>query len=276
MARRTVAAACLTIAMSAPTAAQPVTRDRLLAKAAAYLVAFVERFSNVVAEEDYRQQRSRPPAVRHLHSEFLLTRFPGSPAWLAFRDVLDVDGRPVAGRSGRLTSLFVDPPADALRRADAIARESARYNLADIGTLNNPLLSLAFLQAAYQPRFRWTMAGRDRDLGPDVHVLRFEEFMRPTILRSAANGDLFSTGFAWIAESTGQVVKTELQLGRVASGTRITTLFRFDPDVGIAVPVEMRESYAVRTGEVSGVATYGRFRRFQVHTSDALDAGPRK
>ena len=43
-----------------------------------------------------------------------------------------------------------------------------------------------------------------------------------------------------------------------------------DEELGINVPVAMRDWYPDGTGEIRGVAMYGRFRRFQVKTEETL------
>jgi hypothetical protein len=50
----------------------------------------------------------------------------------------------------------------------------------------------------------------------------------------------------------------------------ITTVFAFNEELGIDVPVEMRDFYPYGGGEMRGVATYSRFRRFQVRTETEL------
>ena len=86
--------------------------------------------------------------TRALKSDFLLVTYPGAAKWQAFRQVLEVDGKSVRATADdvRLLQLFANPASNAFERATAIAAEGTRYNLMEIGTLNNPLLALAFLQ----------------------------------------------------------------------------------------------------------------------------------
>ena len=65
------------------------------------------------------------------------------------------------------------------------------------------------------------------------------------------------------------MVKTELRAGEA----EIVTTFAFDGNLQVAVPVEMRERY-FRLFEITGVATYGRFRRFEVRTDEQIQVGP--
>ena len=58
----------------------------------------------------------------------------------------------------------------------------------------------------------------------------------------------------------------------------MTTTDAFDQDLGINVPTMMEDWYPQGTGEFRGKATYGKFRRFEVKTSEAPDvnvASPR-
>jgi hypothetical protein len=250
--------------------AQSPKVDELIPKATAYAHLFVERFSNVVAEERYEQEITVPKRKRVLVSDFLLVKPPGDELWNAFRDVAEVDGKPVRDREDRLMKLFLEPSSNSLRRAAEIREAGARHNLADIGTLNNPLLVIGFLQSQYVDRFRFNLAGLEKKLGADVRTVRFVEFRQPTMLKRNANGDLFSRGLIWIEEATGRVVKTELQLGGQTAPIRITTLFEFDEALGINVPIVMEDWYPDRTGEFRGKASYGKFRRFEVKTEETI------
>lgn len=251
-------------------AGQDSKRDEVLAKAAAYVQQFVDQFANVVAEETLVQETTIPRRKRTLRSDFLLVRYPGDPQWLAFRDVAEVDGKPVRDKEERLTKLFLEPAASALSRAREVQQAGSRYNLLDIGTLNNPLLVVAFLQDTYRERFRFTLAGIDKKMGPTVRQMQFQEWRLPTLIKGNSNQDILTRGLVWIDEETGRVMKTELRLGRVSTPTTITTTFKFDAELGIMVPVEMQDWYPDGTGEIRGAASYGRFRRFQISTSEEV------
>ena len=277
--RRLAGAAILALAWQSGTAAQDrPTAEQLVARAGEYVAQFVAQFSGVVAEEDYNQRHVRERLTRHLRSDFLIVQIPGGMDWLSFRDVFEVDGKPVRDRDERLVKLFLEPPSESLvRRASEIDRAGARYNLQG-DLLNNPLTALALVQDVYRQRLRWSLVRNDREVGPDVWSVRFEERQRPTILRGNANRDLPVNGLIWIDASTGRVVKTELRLdmgGRavgaglvIRNQSEIVTLFQFDERFGIAVPVEMRETHVFGSAEVSTVAKYGRFRRFGVTTTE--------
>jgi hypothetical protein len=237
----------------------------VLARVAAYVQTFVNGFTNVVAEEDFRQERSG--SRRRLTSDFLLVQYPGlEREFLSFRDVAAVNGRPVRDQQDRLAKLFLEPFADARRRAEEITQAGSRHSLVPLGALSNPLLVIAFLQAHYQPQFRFALGPLEPDLGTRVRRLEFVELVVPAPERSARRAPPMA-GKAWIDETTGRVLKTEIRTG-VAPNTGITTVtFKFDPELGIDVPGEMLDSRA----DFRGLASYGRFRRFQVRTEEAID-----
>jgi hypothetical protein len=258
--------------------AQP-SRPEVVDRAGAYVSKFLTAFSNVVAEERYEQDATSARRRRTLRSELVLVRYPGAGAWHVFRDVLDVDGRAVGGaREGRLAALFLGPADQALPRAQEIAVAGMRHNIKDIGTLNNPLLVLAFLQRDARERFRFTLTTVDANPDPAIRTVEFEEVRVPTILRLGGNLNMPARGRLWIDDTSGRVVKTELRVGQrdLARSSMtwrppstITTTFGIDEALGIDVPLEMRDFYALQDVEIRGVATYSRFRRFPVRSAEA-------
>ena len=77
-------------------------------------------------------------------SEFAIVKAAGRVGWSGFRDVVEVDGKPVSDRRDRLLSLLTGPAGGEaeLRR---IADESARYNVGPvIRNFNVPTTALFF------------------------------------------------------------------------------------------------------------------------------------
>ena len=245
------------------------SNDELVLRAARYTDDFVRRFVNVVADEHYIQEVGPPKRRREIKSEFLLVRPPGSSDWFQFRDVIEVDGKPVRDREQRLTQLFLTPTADAVKRPAQVTEESARFNIAQIGTLNKPLTVLSFLQATYRSRFRFLPGRIDSKVGPNARVVQFSEFGAPTLLHYGFEG-IPATGRMWIDERSGSVLRTELVFTVRNVKNEIMTSFAFDPELMVYEPAEMREQYAGFEGNFTGVATYGHFRRYQVQTEERL------
>jgi hypothetical protein len=248
----------------------PQVKD-LLPRVGEYIQSFITNFSNVVAEEAYKQETPSPRRKRQLKSDLMLVKYPGADGWLIFRDTFEVDGKSVRSEPERLTKLFVEPPESALRRAREITSASAKFNLANIGTINNPLMVLALMQEENHSRFRFTLGNIEKSLGPDVRVVQFQEYQAPSLLKVNGSADVFTNGLLWVEQATGRVLKTQLNLGRRGSGIEIVATFRADPDLQIDVPVSLKEWYPDGFGgDITGEATYSRFRRFQVATQEDI------
>jgi hypothetical protein len=85
-----------------------------------------------------------------------------------------------------------------------------------------------------------------------------------------------STGRFWLDEPTGAVRRTELHVVDTRVEAHIKVAYRLDEGLALWVPARMEERYRDRrtTSEVRGVATYSRFRKFQVSTSEELAKDP--
>jgi hypothetical protein len=275
------AAAALLSSQDAGLAQRSPALPDVLALTARYIDRFIGRFTNVVSEEQYTQEqgfgamnRTQVRQRRDLRSDFLLIKPPDSPLWLPFRDVYEVDGSRVRDREQRLMKLLIDPGSDAVQQAARLAEESARFNLGNLRrTVNNPVLAIAFLQAGIQPRFRYELRDRDDERGRSIWVIGYREQVRPTLIKGAFDRDIAAEGRYWIDAADGRVMRTEFTLADVSVTARVTTRFEFDERLGIAVPIEMTESYLVsNTGaQINGRATYGSFRRFNVTATETLD-----
>ena len=246
---------CELNASAAP--AQSPDIDQLMRRVGTYVQSFVDTFSNVVAEERYEQRLAG--RRRQLTSDFLLVAYPGrTNRLLTFRDVREVDGRPVKDQPDRITQLFLKPFDTAVGRATEIQLEGLRHGLSG-GRLVNPLGILAFLQPEYQNDFRFTRQGLDRTLGSDVRRIDMIQVRPPRTDQTR--------GSVWVSETTGEVVRTQLRIG-TAGSERTTTTFEIDRELRIRVPVGMEDE----TGNFRGSATYSNFRRFNVRTESTIDA----
>lgn len=301
--RRTMAAVAVlglvATCAARPVRAQAVTLDLLLGQAGSYVKDFVDKFSNVVSEEKYSQDwtSDRMPTAptsarggtaasiaagasmarhRETRSDFLLVKPTPQSDWMPFRDVFEVDGSAVRDREQRLERLFLKPTAGAVSRAQAIANESSRYNLGNMErTINNPVLALAFLQPEHQARFSFKLGKRDKGVGPNVWTLEYKEVVTPTLITGRFGRSMPSHGKFWIDAETGRVERVELTLNDSSVTAKLTTFFKYDPRFTISVPIELREQYSLSTNtKVSGVATYGRFRRFGVTAEETIETPP--
>jgi hypothetical protein len=303
--RPALVAALAAIAGPAVGAGQPEpTLDSVLAQAGVYVTAFQRQFSGIVAEERYVQDvkafasrcaragyntlncTNAPPTPVHaeLRSDLLLVKA-GAGEWLQYRDVFEVDGQPVRDRTERLTRLFLDPSASSGGQIGRIRNESARFNIGDIErNLNVPTFALTFLVPANQPRFKFkrTKERMPTTVGPlsgaegafrvstEVWVIQYDEVQRGTMIHTNHNKDLPSRGRFWIEPSSGRVLMSELVAGNHEIRATIDVSFQSEPLIGLLVPIEMREWYDGRRNgsRIEAVATYGRFRQFQVNVDE--------
>jgi hypothetical protein len=252
-------------------AARDLEMQRLLAKATDYVSGYQREYSMLVAEEQY-VQRTRTEQ-RTLRSDLLLVRPPGLDAWVSFRDVFEVNGRPVRDRQDRLKRLFLDGSPEALKQLAAIKEESSRLNIGLVErNINVPLYALKFLEAANLARCRFAPAGTKDVAGVSATRMTFREIAKPTLVRLDRAQDIAATGWFLVDPASGAVVGTMLQLVFPNNSASIEFNVRYERDgnLGLWVPVEMTEAYSVRgaTAEKNVVldarAEYSRFRRFQV------------
>jgi hypothetical protein len=225
------------------------------------------------------------PMRSELRSDLLLVKAGAAGEWLQYRDVFEVDGQPVRDRTERLTRLFLIPSASSAGQIARIRDESARYNIGDIQrNLNVPIIALTFLAPANQPRFKFrrTEERMPATVGPlsgaegafrvstEVWVIQYQEVQRGTLIRTTKNKDLPSRGRVWIEPSSGHVLMTELVAENHEVRATIDVSYQSEPLLGLLVPIEMREWYdGHRTGSrIEAVATYGRFRQFQVNVDE--------
>ena len=282
--RRAALAAAFTLSIASGAAAQTDVAT-LVDRASIYVEAFQQNFGSVVAEERYEQKLRRVPSATNttvqqrggagpqettLVSDFLLVEVKGE-GWLPFRDVFERDGKPVRDREQRLAAIFLKGGRDAFDQARAIMDEGARYNIGNINrNINAPTLSLAFLTARHRHRFEFKLGKRD-DSDPGIEV-EFRETARPTFVATTGGRDLPVRGRFWINEADGTILRSELDAVDTGVEAHITVTYQRDDAIGMFVPARMEERYRRPRDplEVQGVATYSRFRRFQVSTSEEL------
>src|SRR5262245_43517262 len=215
-------AALAAAVVSVPLAAQSADLDELLDKASDYVALYERTFVGVVAEEAYRQQvrggRSgtdlrgfpieAPSQRRDLKSDVLLVRAPAGDRWMQFRDVYEVDGKPVRDRDERLTKLFLQPSADARRQEEDIAAASARYNIGAVNrTVNLPVLALEVLEPQNRPWFSFRAGKRTRT----TVDLEYQEVERGrTLIHTNDNQPMPAHGRFTIDKESGRVLASTL------------------------------------------------------------------
>ena len=283
---------------SPPLPAPPLAA--VLARAGEYAVEYESRFSLLVAEEDYYQRADRPlqtgnpnqartpnPSgsfdignrrARRLRSDYLLVKN-DEGGWLPFRDVFEVDGRKVRDREDRMVKLLLAPSPSALEQARRLMDESTRYNLGRVvRTINIPTLAVLLVQPNLRARFVFTRDGETQVAGRAAWALRFEEFVRPTLVRTTNGADLPMSGRLWIDPATGTVLKTEMSVADSSVIATVAVEFREDTSLDLWVPAEMTEFYkaTMSSDEIRCTATYKNYRKFSVSTDEEIEKPPAK
>ena len=296
------AVAALIVASSAVVvlAARDATLDEVLARAAAYVAQYQRQLQGLVAEETYRQNvmstapsrfaGSGAPTTtggtrgfvgregRELKSDLLLVKLGDNDFWMQFRDVFEVDHKPVRDRDERLLKLFVGAKADARDQAESIQSESARYNLGPLmRTVNIPIMALLFFERSVQPRleFEQGKAGNVKRFEgladpASIWTIEYRETGKGTMVRGVNGRDIPSHGRVWLDSSNGRVLQTEMISEDTDLRADITVTYKTESGLDLLVPGEMREIYQIRRSgtRIDGRASYGRFRRFTVATTE--------
>jgi hypothetical protein len=280
--------ATLVAAQPAPTLAQLVDRMGV------YLTAYETQLSSVVADERFEQRIDygrgseageadtwfgEPGAVggpgrstrvdrrsRRLESEIAFIRLPGGAEWLGFRDVRKVDGRAVVSSGSSIGTVLASPAGD-LTKARAIAEAGAEHNLGSPRTVNVPTAALEIVLPMHRAAHEFVRIEDERVRGTRTAVVRFLEVARPTLVKEPTGRNLVSSGRVWIEAATGTLWRIEwvYQAERrdgSAPPPRLRVDFAPHRELGMMVPIEMTEVFAISGGRGEGRATYSNFRRF--------------
>jgi hypothetical protein len=282
MGRRLLPAVFGACALTAAAGASPgitdqspdLSKNHLVATAAAYVTAYQKQFAFLIADEATVQHAvgtedaaPEPAATRTTRGEIFLTFLEGRNHWTAVRDVAEVDGRPVADR--------VDLPALLNREGtDAVARRllavNARYNLGRITrNFNDPMIGLLPLSDAHRARFSFDVDAVDRrQPGMMLATLSFRERARPTLVRSASGGAAYARGSVTMEATTGVIRRTQFTVRYDTIDAELVTEFARDDRLGLWVPSTLAERYTARArdreDEVTSTSAYSNYRRFEV------------
>lgn len=265
----------------AVTRAETQTLTDVMRRAHQYVVLYEDHeLSTVVAREHYQQQwldaRGNTKTERTLTSDYLLFQLPPSEDWFALRDVHDVDGRPVDGRTARLNDLFGRSRDVQRDLAMEIMKESARFNLAPdlyYRTVNVPTFALRFLRPSSRSRMKFAKVGEEQVESTYSWIVEYHEVKGPTYVSTPDRHDLLAQGRFWIDPDTGAVMRSEMMVGgtrRTSGRVTITVTYHHEPGLGFRVPIEMLERYEnprhLEDDVVLARATYSEFRPFNWQT----------
>jgi hypothetical protein len=268
-------AACVLAAAPAPQAQK--TRPAVVVKASNYVESYEARLGGLVAEENYTQRLIRQGfgaarQTRNLKSDFMLVKFGADEPFTPYRDVLEVDGAPVADRTTRLEQLFLQPGAEARTSAARISNESARYNLGRFRrNINVPTLALEYLKPANIVRCRFETPRAEQIGFDDARKVDFKETGGPTVIKDAGNGaNVPASGTFWIRDSDGAVIRTVLKVGGRLIQYEVDVKYCEAANIEVLVPCRMSDRVTGRGETVEGTASYAKIRQFTVTTSETI------
>jgi len=255
--------------------AQPPTLPSLLGAAATYVAVYEAQAAAIVFEESYTQSVAGPStgvfvsAERRLRSEVAVVNTDAF-GWIGFRDVFEVDGKPVRDRQDRFQFLFGQPVNQSvIDQARKIADESARFNLGLVGrTLNYPTMALAFLRQNHQERSTFWRESSARVGGVVTWMVDFQETQRPTLIGSPGR-DVLTYGRFWIEPDSGRVRRSRITADVVRATCTYDVEYGTWPGLDVLVPFSMEENISVRGGDprpvqtIRGQARYSNFRQFK-------------
>ena len=281
-----IAAVVLTAQDFRPASASPIDQSpredfstkAVVARAAEYVADYQQRLTSVVADEDYAQAvlaqvpddpLKERPRTRRLRSEVFFVFEPVARQWMAIRDPVLVNGLPIQDRPSVRQAFETMAPSDVRRR---YADLNASWNIGGITrNFNEPTLGLLVLDAEHRERFRFDRRSVSREGGTTLVTLEFRERDRPTLIRDAVAGPVFSRGEI-VTDAAGVIRKTAFRLSINKTTVELITDYRLDEKLGLWVPVLFTERYergrqgSSRHDLITCEATYSNYRRFQVST----------
>lgn len=216
--------------------------------------------------------RQAPRLVeRILESNVFLLRVPASPEVVLYRDTYRVANRDIGDHTNRLQTLLAEGTASAMARARKLTDESARHNLSAFDrNVNVPTMALDYLAPRNVGRIRVRQAGRDTVEGLAVVILEFEETGRPTLVSGDRGADVVAKGRYWIHPESGAVVRAIVELATERTTGRLEVQLQLHEQLKVWVPRAMTEVWTSASRELTGLASYDRFQRLNVTTSEIM------
>lgn len=264
-----LAAACLVPLLAQALPVPPdVSTKGLVATARKYVDEYEKNFAFVVADEWYQQvQRDRDGRIlleRVLKSEVFLTFLQADGEWIAVRDVLEVDGRPVTSRD-RLRDLLAKG-GQFRGVAKQVIDQNARYNIGTVSrNFNEPTLPLLLFEPKRAASVEFDRKNVSRNGPLTLATLSFSERDSDTIVGSPG-GPAPAKGTFVIDAASGTVRATTFEIRHADIRASLKTQYEKDPKLDLWLPSTFSERYE-RTREVKELieceAKYSNYRRFE-------------
>jgi hypothetical protein len=252
-----------------PGAARDTSVKAVVAAAAAYVRAYERNLTSILADEAYTQRIVRQvprdeqmAQQRMMTSEIFFMFAERDRAWMAIRDVMAVDGKPVADRPDLRAALQSLPASEV---AETFKAHNSRYNIGRVvRNFNEPTLALLVLDDTHRDRFRFSGRGIDRRGGAPLVTVAFEEKDRPTLIRDFDGRQMFSKGELKIDVGTGRVEASVLRLALGSIEVELATEYSPDERLNMWVPHLFRERYRY-SANMGPAANAGQSRDRPVH-----------
>jgi hypothetical protein len=267
-----LAIAVVSIAAPYPRARDTPSLKDVLRRVTGYVEAYGEQASIVVATERYTQtlvgRGNGELHERVMVADFAIVKAEANHTWIGFRDVIEVDGKPLADRDNRLIDALTSS-SGSIDEARRISDESARFNIGGIlRNFNVPTTVLFFFTRENVDRFKFSRKNRDGDAAWEV---QFREVRKPTLIRTPEGVSVPSEGTIEVNPVHGTVFRTHLRValpheGSVRGIAEIDVTFRRVDALAMWLPESMDEKYLDlrgRAARITGHAEYSNYRRFE-------------
>jgi hypothetical protein len=242
----------------------------VLQKATEHRTRYQEALQFVIADEATVQEvvslKGTRLARRETTAEFFLAYVAGDGGWLAVRDMVTVDGKPVEDREDLRALLNRGSIA---RIGRAVADRNSRYNIGTVArNFNDPMLALVILDSKHQSRFRFAREAVTQEGDTTLVTLSFEERDRPTLIRGSDGAPIFTRGTLVLNAATGELHQSKIEMRDRRTSASLTTTFEFVEKLKLRLPAMMDESYRHDTADrgeiVNAASTYSNYREFSV------------
>jgi len=264
-----IAAACLVpLLAQSPQVPLDTSTKGLVASARKYVSDYEKNFAFIVADEWYQQvqrdQDGRIQLNRVLKSEVFLTFLEADGEWIAVRDVMEVDGRPVTNRD-RLRDLLARG-GQFRGVARQVIESNARYNIGSVSrNFNEPTLPLLLFESRRASSVEFDKKKVSREGPLTIATLSFSERDSGTIVGGPA-GPAPAKGTFVIDAANGTVRETTFEIKHSDIRASLKTQYERDPKLELWLPAVFSERYE-RTRDVKEVieceAKYSNYRRFE-------------
>jgi hypothetical protein len=251
---------------------KPSLKD-VVQRVTGYVEAYGEKASIVVATERYTQKLVSAAKgqldARVMVADFAIVKADANHTWIGFRDVIEVDGKPLTDRDNRLVDVL-SSSSGSIDEARRICDESARFNIGGVvRNFNVPTTVLFFFSRENVDRFKFSR--NDHDAG-GIWEIQFREVRKPTLIRTPEGLSVPVEGSVWVNPVDGTVLRTHLRLFDFTTPRRGSpqpiaesdVSFRRVDAMAMWLPDRMDESYLDSdTSHITGHAEYSNYRRFE-------------